>query len=132
VARHRDDAGVRAALDELARVAAVLERGQHHGANDRTRQGGGTTGEWASVLREIFGEYRARRACAPGSAPGRVFAKLVERSRAVREKRGTPPKLLVAKPGLDGHSNGAEQIAVAARDAASKWCTRVFASRPRR
>ena len=39
------------------------------------------------------------------------------RSRALREKRGTPPRLLVAKPGLDGHSNGAEQIAVAARDA---------------
>jgi (2R)-ethylmalonyl-CoA mutase len=45
------------------------------------------------------------------------FAGLVARSRAIKEKRGSPPKLLVAKPGLDGHSNGAEQIAVAARDA---------------
>jgi (2R)-ethylmalonyl-CoA mutase len=79
---------------------------------------GGTTGEWASVLREIFGEYRAPTGVRAGvGARGELFAKLVERSRAVREKRGTPPKLLVAKPGLDGHSNGAEQIAVAARDA---------------
>jgi (2R)-ethylmalonyl-CoA mutase len=48
---------------------------------------------------------------------GKQFAALVERSKAVTARRGTPPKILVAKPGLDGHSNGAEQIAVAARDA---------------
>jgi (2R)-ethylmalonyl-CoA mutase len=48
---------------------------------------------------------------------GGDFAALVERSKAVSTARGTPPKILVAKPGLDGHSNGAEQIAVAARDA---------------
>jgi (2R)-ethylmalonyl-CoA mutase len=45
------------------------------------------------------------------------FSELVARSKVLTEKRGSPPKLLVAKPGLDGHSNGAEQIAVAARDA---------------
>jgi (2R)-ethylmalonyl-CoA mutase len=48
---------------------------------------------------------------------GDQFAALVARSKAVTAHRGTPPKILVAKPGLDGHSNGAEQIAVAARDA---------------
>ncbi|HVA70025.1 MAG TPA: cobalamin B12-binding domain-containing protein, partial [Acidimicrobiales bacterium] len=48
---------------------------------------------------------------------GANFSELVARSRALGERRGTPPRLLVAKPGLDGHSNGAEQIAVAARDA---------------
>jgi (2R)-ethylmalonyl-CoA mutase len=53
-----------------------------------------------------------------GVAPrGEQFAGLVERSKAVAAKRGAPPKILIAKPGLDGHSNGAEQIAVAARDA---------------
>ena len=50
-------------------------------------------------------------------ARGAAFAALVARSREVARRRGSPPRLLVAKPGLDGHSNGAEQIAVAARDA---------------
>jgi ethylmalonyl-CoA mutase len=48
---------------------------------------------------------------------GAYFSELVKRSKTLHERRGAPPKLLVAKPGLDGHSNGAEQIAVAARDA---------------
>jgi (2R)-ethylmalonyl-CoA mutase len=79
---------------------------------------GGTTGEWASALRDVFGEYRAPTGVRGGiGTRGAHFAQLVARSQALREKRGTPPKLLVAKPGLDGHSNGAEQIAVAARDA---------------
>ncbi len=74
-----------------------------------------TTGEWSGALREIFGEFRA-----PTGVSGAVgtrsdgLAKLASRNRA---RAGGPPKLLVAKPGLDGHSNGAEQIAVAARDA---------------
>ena len=116
---NRDDVVVRAALDELARVAAGTS------AEDNIMvptialaKAGGTTGEWASVLREVFGEYRAPTGVRTGvGSRGDVFAALVERSRAVHDKRGTPPKLLVAKPGLDGHSNGAEQIAVAARDA---------------
>lgn len=79
---------------------------------------GGTTGEWADALRAVFGEYRAPTGVRVGVANrGNQFASLVARSRAIGEHRGTPPKLLVAKPGLDGHSNGAEQIAVAARDA---------------
>jgi (2R)-ethylmalonyl-CoA mutase len=76
---------------------------------------GGTTGEWAAVLRSTFGEYRAPTgvAAAVGKRPGELAAV----ADFVRTIVGGPPKLLVAKPGLDGHSNGAEQIAVAARDA---------------
>ena len=74
---------------------------------------GGTTGEWSGVMREVFGEFRAPTgvAAARGSSAG-----LEEVCNFVGSMAGGPPRLLVAKPGLDGHSNGAEQIAVAARD----------------
>jgi (2R)-ethylmalonyl-CoA mutase len=79
---------------------------------------GGTTGEWTDALRDVFGDYRAPTGVGAGAAArGEAFAALVARSRAIAARRGSPPRLLVAKPGLDGHSNGAEQIAVAARDA---------------
>jgi (2R)-ethylmalonyl-CoA mutase len=79
---------------------------------------GGTTGEWAAALREVFGEYRA-----PTGVSGAVglrgadMADVTVKVQTLAQRIGGPPKLLVAKPGLDGHSNGAEQIAVAARDA---------------
>ena len=80
-------------------------------------QAGGTTGEWAGVLREVFGEYRAPTGVARrGRASARRRAAPRSPS-ACKTMPGGPPRLLVAKPGLDGHSNGAEQIAVAARDA---------------
>ncbi len=78
---------------------------------------GVTTGEWASVLRDVYGEYRA-----PTGVGGAVVqaqsdvAPAREQVAAVAEKLGRPIKMLVGKPGLDGHSNGAEQIAVRARD----------------
>jgi (2R)-ethylmalonyl-CoA mutase len=109
----RDEAAVQAALAEL-RVAAQ--------GNDNIMEpsialakAGGTTGEWSGALREVFGEFRAPTgvAAAVGKRPG----ELAEVAAYVRTIPGGPPKLLVAKPGLDGHSNGAEQIAVAARDA---------------
>jgi ethylmalonyl-CoA mutase len=76
---------------------------------------GGTTGEWAGVLREVFGEYRAPTGVgAAGRTTSVGLAAVAQRSKAMA---GGPPRFLVAKPGLDGHSNGAEQIAVAARDA---------------
>ncbi|MEO5974437.1 MAG: protein meaA [Ilumatobacteraceae bacterium] len=75
---------------------------------------GGTTGEWSEVLREEFGQYRAPTGV--GAAVGRRMIDLGEVADLVRSIPGGPPKLLVAKPGLDGHSSGAEQIAVAARD----------------
>jgi (2R)-ethylmalonyl-CoA mutase len=81
---------------------------------------GVTTGEWAGALREVFGEFRAPTgvaAAAVGTQVSPDLAALREQVRQVGEKRGRRPRMLVGKPGLDGHSNGAEQIAVRARDA---------------
>ena len=76
---------------------------------------GGTTGEWAQTLRDVFGEFRGPTGVS--AAVGRRSTELADVVSYVRTISGGPPKLLIAKPGLDGHSNGAEQIAVAARDA---------------
>jgi ethylmalonyl-CoA mutase len=76
---------------------------------------GGTTGEWSFALRGVFGEYRAPTGVS--AASGRPGGDLAAVAARVKLMPGGPPRLLVAKPGLDGHSNGAEQIAVAARDA---------------
>jgi (2R)-ethylmalonyl-CoA mutase len=79
---------------------------------------GVTTGEWTSTLREVFGEYRAPTGI--GGVVGASSTDLDEVRRAVAmtsAECGSPLRLLVGKPGLDGHSNGAEQIAVRARDA---------------
>ncbi|MFZ6003665.1 MAG: protein meaA [Actinomycetota bacterium] len=111
----RDNDAVKRSLDELRRVAASGENVMP--ATIDLAHAGGTTGEWAGVLREVFGEYRAPTgvAAAAGVAGGSEgLRSLAER---VKQLPGGPPRLLVAKPGLDGHSNGAEQIAVAARDA---------------
>ena len=117
--RGRDEVEVRAALDELARVAASTDRRDNIMVPTiALAKAGGTTGEWANALRAVYGEYRAPTGVRGGVAlRGEQFVDLVARSKAVLAARGRPPKLLVAKPGLDGHSNGAEQIAVAARDA---------------
>jgi ethylmalonyl-CoA mutase len=80
---------------------------------------GVTTGEWAHALREVFGEYRAPTgvsdAVAAGTA-GPAIAAVRERVRATGAELGVRLRMLVGKPGLDGHSNGAEQVAVRARD----------------
>ena len=79
---------------------------------------GGTTGEWAGVLREVFGEYRAPTGVAAAAGVGGSSTDAArDRPSGCKALPGGPPRFLVAKPGLDGHSNGAEQIAVAARDA---------------
>ena len=82
---------------------------------------GVTTGEWAGALREVFGEYRAPTGLAGGGrrrSPTRRWPRSASGSRATAAELGTGRlRLLVGKPGLDGHSNGAEQIAVRARDA---------------
>jgi (2R)-ethylmalonyl-CoA mutase len=80
---------------------------------------GVTTGEWANVLRESFGEYRAPTGVSGAAAAGEAGAEIAAVRAAVRrtgEELGVRLRLLVGKPGLDGHSNGAEQIAVRARD----------------
>ena len=114
----RDDSAVRAALDDLARVARSDDPADNIMVPTiALARAGGTTGEWANALRDVYGVYRAPTGVRAGATErGELFATLVERSKAVTSRRGRPPKLLVAKPGLDGHSNGAEQIAVAARD----------------
>ena len=115
----RDEAAVASALSELERVARSSSAADNIMIPTiALAKAGGTTGEWANTLRNVFGEYRAPTGVRAGVSPrGDAFAGLVARSKEVAHKRGAPPKLLVAKPGLDGHSNGAEQIAVAARDA---------------
>jgi (2R)-ethylmalonyl-CoA mutase len=115
----RDDDRVTTAIDELIRVARSDDPADNIMVPTiALAKAGGTTGEWANALREVYGVYRAPTGVRSGVASrGERFSELVERSKALQERRGTPPKLLVAKPGLDGHSNGAEQIAVAARDA---------------
>ena len=115
----RDEDAVASALSELERVARSSSAADNIMIPTiALAKAGGTTGEWANTLRNVFGEYRAPTGVRAGVSPrGDAFAGLVARSKSVAEKRGAPPKLLVAKPGLDGHSNGAEQIAVAARDA---------------
>ncbi len=116
---NRDEAAVAAALAELARVVTSDDPADNVMAPSMAlARAGGTTGEWANCLRGVFGEYRAPTGVRAGvGRRAASFAALVGRSKALAERRGAPPKLLVAKPGLDGHSNGAEQIAVAARDA---------------
>jgi (2R)-ethylmalonyl-CoA mutase len=113
----RDDAAVR---QSLARLEADARSGANiMDASIAAAHAGVTTGEWSEVLRQVFGEYRA---------PTGVGRAVTELSRAdldaVRKRVGTVStrlgrriKILVGKPGLDGHSNGAEQIAVRARDA---------------
>ncbi|HEV7888382.1 MAG TPA: protein meaA [Acidimicrobiales bacterium] len=111
--RSRDQGAVDQAMAELRRVAATDENLMP--ATIALAHAGGTTGEWAGALREVFGEYRAPTGVS--GAVGLRGAEIADVLARVRAMAGGPPKLLVAKPGLDGHSNGAEQIAVAARDA---------------
>ena len=79
---------------------------------------GVTTGEWGGCLREIFGEYRAPTGVAltMRAEGGEAIADLRKRVERLAERMGETPRFLVGKPGLDGHSNGAEQIAVRAAD----------------
>ena len=113
----RDSDEVETALEKLAEAAAD-ESANIMPATIEAAKAGATTGEWAGVLRDVFGDYRAPTGV--GSAPepgnGDVLSAARERMSAVTEQLGHRPRILVGKPGLDGHSNGAEQIAVRARD----------------
>ena len=113
----RDDAAVQAALADLARVAASDENIMP--ATIVAARAGVTTGEWAQTLRDAFGSYRAPTGVGEAAAPppGPAVAELREEVARIGEALGRRLKILVGKPGLDGHSNGAEQIAVRARDA---------------
>ncbi len=108
----RDGRAVDAAIDALRRAAA--DGGNIMPPSIALAKAGGTTGEWGDVMRSVFGEFRAPTGVAGASGSTAGLGDVVE---FVKSIAGGPPKFLVAKPGLDGHSNGAEQIAVAARDA---------------
>jgi (2R)-ethylmalonyl-CoA mutase len=113
----RDAAAVDAALDELRRVAASDDNIMP--ATIAAAKAGVTTGEWAATLREAFGEFRAPTGVGEAAAGDRDESDLAEVREEVErlaDAIGRRPKILVGKPGLDGHSNGAEQIAVRARD----------------
>jgi (2R)-ethylmalonyl-CoA mutase len=114
----RDEQEVAAALEEL-RAAAADEDANVMPATLACARAGVTTGEWGGALREVFGEYRAPTGVdhAAGAVEDERLAELRERVDRVSEALGRRVKVLVGKPGLDGHSNGAEQIAVRARDA---------------
>jgi (2R)-ethylmalonyl-CoA mutase len=113
----RDGGAVAAALADLKGTAS--ENRNIMEASIACAHAGVTTGEWAQVLREIYGEYRAPtgvgRAASPRSATGLEPVRVAVEK--VSARLGRRLKMLVGKPGLDGHSNGAEQIAVRARDA---------------
>jgi (2R)-ethylmalonyl-CoA mutase len=115
----RDQGAVQKALDVLREVAEDSSpEGNIMEATIAFAQAGGTTGEWAGALREVFGEFRAPTGVGGGVGHrGEELAPIRLRTKALADRIGGPPRFLVAKPGLDGHSNGAEQIAVAARDA---------------
>jgi ethylmalonyl-CoA mutase len=118
----RDEAGV---AEALARLAADAKTDNNlMPATLAAARAGATTGEWAATLREVFGEFRAPTGVSGAvgalSEVGKAGEELAEVRRRVRDtaaELGGRLRLLVGKPGLDGHSNGAEQVAVRARDA---------------
>ena len=113
----RDQAAVDAALDALRSAASSDDNIMP--PTLAAAQAGATTGEWAEALRSVFGEYRAPTGVGDAAAAPSddSLAALRDRVERVSEALGRRVKILVGKPGLDGHSNGAEQIAVRARDA---------------
>ncbi len=83
----------------------------------RCAHAGVTTGEWSDTLRKVFGEYRAPTGVSgQAAAASEELVELRARTKSLSDRLGHTPRFLVGKPGLDGHSNGAEQIAVRARD----------------
>ncbi len=114
----RDQAAV---ADALAQLRAVAVGGANiMPASIACARAGVTTGEWSQVLREVFGEYRAPTGidiALAGQAGSAAMDAVRARVRRTGEELGRPLRLLIGKPGLDGHSNGAEQIAVKGRDA---------------
>jgi ethylmalonyl-CoA mutase len=117
----RDEGAVAAALQELR--AAAAEGRNIMEPSIACAHAGVTTGEWGAALREVFGEYRAptgvgrAAAAGKGAREGGRLAEVRTEVERVSARLGRRIKMLVGKPGLDGHSNGAEQVAMRARDA---------------
>ncbi|WP_308190327.1 protein meaA [Amycolatopsis sp. GM8] len=115
--QQRDNSAVDAALAELRETAKTSEN--LFEATLACARAGVTTGEWAGALRDVFGEYRAPTGVSAASTPGEAaeLSRVRDRVKATGGELGERLRILVGKPGLDGHSNGAEQVAVRARDA---------------
>ncbi len=114
----RDETKVRKTLDHL--MVAARNNQNIMPLSIACAHAGVTTGEWAFALREVFGEYRAPTGVTSQKSADEtsdVFIQLRKKVDAKSKKLGNRIRMLVGKPGLDGHSNGAEQIAVRARDA---------------
>ncbi len=115
----RDQNAVDAALATLAQIARDENAEENlMTATIAAARAGATTGEWARTLREVFGSYRAPTGVGAAAATTGTeeLGELREEVSRLQQQLGRRPKILVGKPGLDGHSNGAEQIAVRARD----------------
>jgi ethylmalonyl-CoA mutase len=115
--KSRDTDKVRSALD---RLREALNKGENIMATSRDcAESGVTTGEWTDALREVFGEYRAPTGIAGVSTVDIArddVQKVNDKIRKLGRKLGRNVKMLIGKPGLDGHSNGAEQVAIKAKD----------------
>ncbi|UKD59769.1 protein meaA [Amycolatopsis sp. FU40] len=113
----RDNAAVAASLAALKDAAGTSDN--LFEATLECARAGVTTGEWSGALREVFGEYRAPTGVSAASAAGQGdpgLERVRELVRRTESEMGERLRILVGKPGLDGHSNGAEQVAVRARD----------------
>ena len=113
----RDEGAVRVALDALRRGVA---RGENvMPLSIACAKAGVTTGEWGSALRDVLGEFRAPTGVSGGGSPSKdeSMAGVRAKVKELGDRIGRNVKILIGKPGLDGHSNGAEQIALRARDA---------------
>jgi len=121
--RDATEAGRQATQAALARLARDAQSGVNlMPASLEAARAGLTTGEWAQAMRDVFGEYRAPTGVSGSvgvseAAVGGELAAVRERVRATGQECGERLRILIGKPGLDGHSNGAEQVAVRARDA---------------
>lgn len=114
----RDESAVKKSLEDL--MMAAKNNKNIMPASIACAHAGVTTGEWSFALREVFGEYRGPTGVAAQQSAdpdAEVFKNLRAKVEAKSQKIGGRIRMLVGKPGLDGHSNGAEQIAVRSRDA---------------
>ena len=111
----RDDAAVEKAIADL-KAAAASDRNIME-PSIAAAKAGVTTGEWGQALRDVFGEYRAPTGVTQKTDDDEEFAEIRQKVEQIAVKLGGQLRFLVGKPGLDGHSNGAEQIAVRAAQA---------------
>ncbi|MFK0248547.1 protein meaA [Amycolatopsis azurea] len=113
----RDNAAAESSLEKLKAIAKTSEN--LFEATIDCARAGVTTGEWSGALREVFGEYRAPTGVSASAAAGEgneEIRRVRDRVKTTSTEIGERLRILVGKPGLDGHSNGAEQVAVRARD----------------